>query len=153
MSPPARRVVTLTELLGLVAALGVSSGMMVLKSRDARAATRATALTRDARAIEAAAAAYRADQGQWPPEAGPGQVPAGLGKLLPAGLAGSFDRTDYVLDYEKITVDGQALIGVSVETADPRLLARFAASLAGRASFMIVDGRLTYFIAGPGTTF
>lgn len=140
---------SLIELLAVLAAVGALGGVAALKYRDARTAATAAALVADARAIQSGLRGYYAAHRRWPAEAGPGQVPAGLATYLSGPVAGSFDRVDYVLDYENIAVEGEPLIGISVETTDPRLLARFVATFARRSPFVLLEGRLTYFIAGP----
>ena len=144
---------TLVEMLMVMIVLGVLAGLGLLKYIDLRNTARTAALSADVRAIQIGAINYYADHEGWPPEAGPGQVPVGLEKYLAGGLAASFDRDYYVLDYESIMIGTEPLIGIAVESADSRLLAKFIASFVGKSPFIMVGGRLTYFISGPGGMF
>ncbi len=145
---------TLVEMLMVLIVLGILTGLGLLKYIDLRNTARTAALVADVRAIQIGAINYYADHEAWPPESGVGQVPLGLEKYLSGGLAASLDRTYYVLDYENVELeDDVPLIGVAVESADAKLLAKFVSTFAGKSPFIMVGGRLTYFISGPGGMF
>lgn len=148
---------TLIELLMVVIILGILAGIGLLKYIDLRNAAVAAQMAQELRAIQVAAFNYHADKEDWPPESGAGAVPLGLGPLLPGQLAGSFDRVDYLLDYENFGdaggEGGAIIIGVAVTAPDPRLFAKFVQYLGNKAPFFVSGSKLTYLIAGPGGIF
>lgn len=150
----ARRGFTLIEMLVVMIVLGVLAGISLLKYIDLRNSAVAAQMSQELRAIQVAAFNYYADQEVWPPETGPGGVPAGLGPLLPAQLSTSFDRQAYMLDYENFGPGApDVIIGVSVTASDPKLFAKFVQYLGTRSPFFLSGPKLTYLIAGPGGTF
>jgi prepilin-type N-terminal cleavage/methylation domain-containing protein len=145
-----RRGFTLVELLIVMVVLGILAGLALLKSTDLRNAAVATQVSQEMRAIQIAAFNFYADQETWPAEAGPGQVPPGLPSLLPGPLAASFDRGQYILDYDNIGAGDAQIISVSATTTDTRLMAKLAAYLSSKAPVFVVSGnRVTYLISGP----
>ena len=141
-------------MLVVMVVIGLLATIAVLKYIDVRNTARTAALTGDFRAVTVAVMNYYADHEVWPPETGAGQVPAGLASYLPGALTQSFDRTEYLLDYENLTADGTPLIGVSVTSDDPKLMAKFIQMFATKAPFFATgSGKLTYLIHGPGGFF
>jgi len=149
-----RRGFTLIELMVVVLVLSVLAGIALLKYIDMRNAAIATQMGQEMRAVTIASINYYADKEQWPPDAGAGAVPTGLGSLLPGQLATSFDRGRYILDYDAIgdSTSGY-VIGVSVTASDPKLFAKFVQYLGTTAPFSVSGSSLTYLIAGPGGFF
>ncbi|HEV8150076.1 MAG TPA: prepilin-type N-terminal cleavage/methylation domain-containing protein [Gemmatimonadales bacterium] len=151
-----RRGFTLVELMLVTAVLSILASLALLKYIDLRNAAIATQMGQELRAIQIAAFNYYADQEQWPPETGAGAVPVGLGPLLPGQLAGSFDRTQYLLDYDNLGGDPDSsgvVIGVTVTTADPQLFNKFVQYLGTKSPFFVSGAKMTYLIAGPGGVF
>jgi len=145
---------TLIELMVVVIVLGLLAGIGLLRYIDMRNAAIATQMSQELRAVTVASLNYYADLEQWPPDAGAGAVPAGLGPLLPGQLATSFDRGQYVLDYEVIgDATSGYIIGVSVSTTDTKLFAKFVQYLGTKAPFSVSGNTMTYLIAGPGGVF
>ncbi|HEV8597903.1 MAG TPA: type II secretion system protein [Gemmatimonadales bacterium] len=149
-----RRGFTLIELMVVVLILSILAGIALLKYLDLRNSAIATQMSQEMRAVTVAALNYYADQEQWPAETGAGQVPAGLAPLLPGQLATSFDRTQYMLDYENFGPGApDVVIGISVTTSDPKLFAKFVQYLGTKSPFFLSGSTLTYMIAGPGGVF
>lgn len=144
---------TLIELLVVMIILGLLASIALLKYVDLRANARTAALTGDFRSVTVAALNYYADHEVWPPDAGAGLVPSGLGSYLPGGLNASFTRPEYVLDYDNQAVAGSPLVSISVTTSDPRLMAKMITSFTNRAPFYVTGSTLSYLIAGPGGVF
>ena len=145
---------SLVELLIVMVVLGILAGLGLLKANDLRNAAVATQVNQEMRAVQIAAFNYYADKEAWPGEAGPGQVPEGLSPLLPGALAGSFDREQYVLDYDNVGGEDGIVISVSATTEDPRLMVKLVAYLGSKAPVFVVNGnRVTYLISGPGGGF
>jgi len=149
-----RRGFTLIELMVVVIVLGLLAGIGLLKYIDMRNAAIATQMGQELRAVTVASLNFYADKEQWPPEVGAGTVPPGLGPLLPGQLATSFDRGQYLMDYDAIgdSTSGY-VIGVTVTTTDTRLFAKFVQYLGTKAPFSVAGSSLTYLIAGPGGVF
>jgi prepilin-type N-terminal cleavage/methylation domain-containing protein len=149
-----RRGFTLIELMVVVIVLALLAGIAVLKYLDLRNSALAAQLSQELRAVQVAAFNYYADKETWPAESGAGAVPTGLGPLLPGQLSTSFDRGQYVLDYENFGSGApDIVIGVSVETSDPKLFAKFVQYLGTKSPFFLSGSKLTYLISGPGGTF
>jgi prepilin-type N-terminal cleavage/methylation domain-containing protein len=145
---------TLIELLTVLFVLGILASIALLKYADLRNNAVAAQVVQEIRAVQVAALNYYAEREAWPPEAGAGAVPTGLGPLLPGPLATSFDRGDYMLDYENFGATGtDVVIGVAVTTANPKLFAKLARYLGGGSPFFVAGSRITYLIAGPGGAF
>ena len=149
-----RRGFTLIELMVVVLILSILAGIALLKYGDLRNSATATQVSQEMRAVTVAALNYYADQEDWPAESAAGQVPVGLGPLLPGQLATSFDRSQYVLDYENFGSGApDVVIGVSVTTSDNRLLAKLVQYLGNKSPFFVAGSTVTYMIAGPGGVF
>lgn len=144
---------TLIELLVVMIIIGLLASIALLKVVDLRANARTAALTGDFRSVTVAALNYYADHEVWPPDAGAGFVPSGLGSYLPGGLNTSFTRPEYVLDYDNQAVGGSPLVSISVTTSDPRLMAKMITSFTNRGPFYVTGSTLSYLIAGPGGVF
>lgn len=145
---------TLIEMMLVTFVIGILASIAVLKYIDLRNAAIATQISQELRAVQIATFNYYADKEEWPPESGPGAVPIGLGPLLPGALAGSFDRTLYMLDYENFGEESpNIVIGVSVTTADARLFAKLVQYLGTKSPFFVSGSKLTYLITGPGGGF
>jgi len=144
---------TLVEMLMVTLIIGMLASLGMLKYIDLRSTARVASLTADFRSVTVAALNYYADHDVWPPEAGTGQTPQGLAQYLPGGLAASFDRTDYVLDYDHVAAGNFPLISVSVSSSDTKLTAKFVNAFSTKYPFYMNGDRLAYLIAGPGGTF
>ena len=145
---------TLIELLVVMLVLGILASIALLKYADLRNNAIATQVVLELRAVQVAAFNYYAQTETWPPESGAGAVPTGLGPLLPGQLATSFDRGDYMLDYENFGAGAtDVVIGVAVTTSNAKLFAKLAANLGGGAPYFVAGNRITYLIAGPGGAF
>ena len=146
-----RKGFTLIELLVVIIVLGVLAGIAVMKYIDLRRAALAAQVAAELHAVRVGAFNYFAEKEAWPAEAGAGAVPIGLGPLLPGQLATSFDRVDYLLDYDNFgSTATEVMIGVAVTTSDPMLMAKFIQTLGTKWPFFVSGNRLTYLIAGPG---
>ena len=144
---------TMVELLCVMIVLGLLTSLALLKYIDLRATARTAAMVADFQSVTLASFNYYADREEWPPEAGPGQVPTGLNPYLPGTLVDGFDRTFYMLDYENIQIDDSPLIAVAVTTTDARLFSKLVSGYATRAPFFMNGSKLSYLIAGPGGVF
>lgn len=145
---------TLVELLTVLVILGILASIALLKYQDLRNAAWAAQVTQEMRAVQVAAFNYYAEHEEWPPESGAGAVPTGLGPLLPAQLATSFDRGNYLLDYENFGSGAtDIVIGVAATTSDPRLANKLVQTLGNKSPFFVSGSKVTYLIAGPGGVF
>ena len=146
-----RRGFTLIELLIVMVVLGILAGLALLKTNDLRNAGIATQVSQEMRAVQIAAFNYFAGKDAWPEETGPGAVPQGLGPLLPGQLAGSFDRGDYVLDYDNFGDDGSRIIAISATTTNSKLMTKLVAYLGNKAPAFFVSGnKVSYIISAAG---
>lgn len=149
-----RRGFTIIELLVVVFLMGILASIALLKYMDLRNNAIAAQMSQELRAIHVAALNFYADKEVWPPEAGAGIVPAGMGVLLPGQLASSLDRGNYVLDYDNFGPGApDIMIGVSVTTTDTKLFAKFVQYMGTQSPFFVSGSKLTYLISGPGGVF
>ena len=148
-----RRGFTMVEMLMVLVVVSILAGLGLLKYIDLRNTARAAALAGDFRSVQIGALNYYADKEQWPPETAAGTVPNGLAPYLQGPLSVSFDRTFYELDYENIRVEDEPLIGISVISSDPKLMAKFIQVFSTKAPFFVWGAKLTYVISGPGGMF
>ena len=149
-----RRGFTLIELMVVTFLLGILASIALLKYVDMRNHAIAAQMSQELRAITVAVLNYHAGAEAWPAEVGGGAVPPELNGLLPGQLVGSFDRTQYLLDYENFGPGApQIMIGVAVTTSDPKLFAKFVQYLGTQSPFFVAGNRMTYLISGPGGVF
>jgi prepilin-type N-terminal cleavage/methylation domain-containing protein len=151
-----RKGFTMVELLVVIIVVSILAGVAVMKYIDMRNAALAAQMAQEVRAVQLAAYNYYAEKEVWPPDAGKGAVPVGLGPLLPGQLAASFDRTFYELDFDNFggtSADDDMIVGVSITTNDPRLFAKFIRYLGTQSPWFVAGSRITYMIAGPGGGF
>jgi prepilin-type N-terminal cleavage/methylation domain-containing protein len=145
-----RRGFTIIELITVMLVMSILASIALLKYMDLRNNAIAVQMGQELRAITVASFNYHADTEAWPPETGAGAVPVGLGPLLPGQLAGSFDRVQYMLDYENFGGSNpDILIGVSVTTSDPKLFAKFVQYMGTKSPFFVSGPTMTYLISGP----
>lgn len=144
-----RRGFTLIELLTVTLVLGVLAGIALLKYLDLRNTARAAEVAGDFRAVTVAAFSYYADYDAWPPDGAAGAPPPALQPYLPGGLR--FTKPEYTLDFDNIGVGGGAyLVGVTVTSSNPDLMARLIRNLGTAQPYFAAGGALTYIIATPG---
>ena len=145
-----RRGFTLIELLVVFVVLGILSSIAVLKYIDLRRTAQAARVASDFNAIKIAVYSYYTDATTWPAETGPGVIPPELIPNLNVGY--SFVRDEYTLDYDYFPVSGSGpggyIVGVTVTTADPKLMAKLEQILGRNMPFLSAGGGLTYIIVG-----
>ena len=149
-----RRGFTLIELLVVTFLLGILASIALLKYLDMRNHAIAAQMSQELRAITVAVLNYHAGTEAWPAEVGGGAVPVELNGLLPGQLASSFDRTQYMLDYENFGPSASTvMIGVAVTSGDPKLFNKFVQYMGTQSPFFVSGSRMTYLISGPGGVF
>jgi prepilin-type N-terminal cleavage/methylation domain-containing protein len=149
-----RRGFTLIELMVVTILLGILASIALLKYLDMRNHAIAAQMSQELRAITVAVINYHAGTDAWPAEVGAGTVPVELNGLLPGQLASSFDRTQYLLDYENFGPSATTvMIGVAVTSNDPKLFAKFVQYMGTQSPFFVSGSKMTYLISGPGGIF
>ncbi len=103
---------TLIELLIVMAVLSILAGIAVPRLLGAIVKAEAADVIGDMNVIKVAVLTYQSDRHAWPEEVGPGQAPRGLEEYLPAGF--TFQKEDYVLDYENRSGGGRSGFNVGV---------------------------------------
>lgn len=142
---------TLIELITVTFILSILAAIAILKYQDLRNQGLSAQIVQEMRAVQLAAYNFFADKEDWPAESGPGVVPADLGVLLPGQLAASFDRGQYLLDYENFGATAtEVVIGISATTSDAKLFARLVRYLGNGSPFFVSGSKVTFLIAGPG---
>ena len=114
---------SLIELLIVVSIIGIIAALAIPNLRNVMIRARAAEVAGVIDVVRVATLSYNADQHTWPPEAGAGATPAGLGPFLPDNF--TFDLDGYTLDFENWALPGglpgdpgaTTLIGVSVTAA------------------------------------
>jgi len=145
-----RRGFTLIELLVVFVVLGILSSIAVLKYIDLRQSAHAARVAADFNAIKIATYAYYTDDYKWPAEVSAGVIPPELVPILSTGY--SFTRDVYTLDYDYFPISGSGpgayIVGVTVTTADPKLMTKLEQILGRNMPFIASGGSLTYIIVG-----
>lgn len=145
-----RRGFTLIELLVVFVVLGILSSIAVLKYIDLRMSAQAARVASDFNAIKIGVYAYYTDATTWPAETGPGVVPPELVPILSSGF--SFVRDVYTLDYDYFPISGSGpggyIVGVTVTSTDPKLVAKLEQVLGRSMPYISAGGGLTYIIVG-----
>jgi len=141
---------TLIELLVVFVVLGILSSISILKYIDLRRSAQAARVASDFNAIKIATYAYYTDATTWPGEVGPGVIPPELVPILSSGY--TFIKDEYTLDYDYFPISGSGpngyIVGVTVTTADPKLMTKLEQILGRNMPFLSAGGGLTYIIVG-----
>jgi type II secretory pathway pseudopilin PulG len=143
------------ELLLVVLLLAVVSGIAVPNYLELARSTRAQQAIADLYAVRAAAYLCYGDTAAWPPEAPTGVAPPELASRITGSL--EFAGEHYRLDWENWTgarpdtAEGTVpiVIGVSVVSADPRLLQDVHSILSRSDCVRSTPSKVTLRIAGP----
>jgi type II secretory pathway pseudopilin PulG len=108
------------ELLVVVVIIGIIAAVGIPQLRGAITRARAAEAVGDLQVLRVAVFTYLTDYGDWPPDAGVGEVPEGLADYLPDGW--SMVRDGYELNYDNWTsVGSHRFIAVTVEVEDTDL--------------------------------
>ena len=146
---------TRLELLLVVLLVAVIAGIAVPNYLEVVRSTRAMQAVADLYAVRAAAYLCYGDTAKWPPEAPTGVVPPELSRRIPGNV--QFTGEHYRLDWENWSDEHgeaagpsrQILVGVSVVSADPKLLTDVEQLLSRSTFAQRETGRITLRIAGP----
>lgn len=146
-----RRGFTFVELMISMTIVGLLGSIAVPKYRAIKRQALAAQVIGDFDVVRVAALSFFVDSGYFPKESASGKVPKGLGNYLPRTF--QMKQPEWTLDYEYYYLKpskkfaGKELVGVSAKTADAALGETAMAMLGSGASVMI-NGKLTFFIAG-----
>ena len=145
-----RRGFTLIEMLVVFVVIGILASISILKYIDLRRTAQAARVSGDLNTIKIAVYTYYSDASAWPAEVGPGVVPPELVPILSPGF--TFVKDVYTLDYDYFPVSGSGpgsyIVGVSISTPDPLLMAKLEQILGRTLPFLAAGGGLTYIIVG-----
>lgn len=122
-----RKGFSLIELMIVVLIVGTLAGVAVPNLNRALLRARAVDAVADLNVVKVAVLNYQANENTWPDETDAGATPPGLEEYLPGDF--SFNREDYVLDYENWS-GTVGFIGVTLVT-DERDLGLLVLDLLG----------------------
>ncbi len=147
-----RRGFTFIEILMVMIIIGLLSSMAILKYIDLKRQAYAVKVASEIHAVRVGAFNYWADYQMWPPDVGPGVAPPALVPYLPGF---TFAGPDYTLDWDNLTGGGGVafLVGITMSTADPKLLASVKRNLGTTNPWYLNGNSLTYIIVGPSGVF
>lgn len=137
---------TLIEIFVVLVILGILSAVGLFKYIDFREQAYATKVAADMTSTKIAAIIAWTDNEQWPPEAGPGIVPPEIRRHLHGSV--QFVNNRYLLDWDNLGGGGGGpfLVGITVTTTNPSLMAHLTRTLGTTTPFILVGGRLTYIL-------
>ena len=138
---------TLIEMFVVLVIMGILSAVGLFKYIDFREQAYATKVAADMTSTKIAAITAWTDNEQWPPDAGPGIVPPEIRLHLHGSV--QFTNSDYTLDWDNLSGGGGGgpfLVGISVTTTNPSLMAHLTRTLGTTTPFLLVGGRLTYIL-------
>jgi len=145
-----RRGFTLIEMLVVFVVIGILASISILKYIDLRRTAQTARISGDFNTIKIAVYTYYSDANAWPNEVGPGVVPPELVPILSPGF--TFIKDVYTLDYDYFPVSGSGaggyIVGITVTTPDPILMAKLEQILGRNMPFLSAGGALTYIIVG-----
>lgn len=144
-----RRGFTIVELLVVFVVLAILASIAVLKYIDLRNHAIVADVQAELNAVRLAAYNYWADYNDFPPDAGPGVVPAGMQPYL-ADTA--FAGPQYTLDWENFQGSGQSggmQVGIVVTSSDGGLMALLSRRAAGGLPYFAVGNSVVFMIVGP----
>lgn len=133
-------------LMVLVVASGMATSIGLHRVQDARVSVEAATVAADLRAVVMAAQAYEASTGNWPPDAGRGEVPQGLAPFL---MDQSFSNPKRELEWDKfgVTPSGSGYIaGITLNAADKRLRFRVIAEMRNELPYFVAGGLVTWVL-------
>ena len=147
-----RRGFTFIEILMVMIIIGLLSNLAILKYIDFKRQANAVKIASEIHAVQIGAFNYWADFQGWPPEEGAGVEPPTLAPYLPGF---PFNGPDYTLDWDNLTGGGGGafLVGITVSTTDPKLLASIKKNLGTTNPWFLNGNSLTYIIVGPSGLF
>jgi len=141
---------TLIEMLVVFVVIGILASISILKYIDLRRTAQTARISGDLNTIKIAVYTYYSDGSAWPAEVGPGVVPPELVPILSPGF--TFVKDVYTLDYDYFPVSGSGpgsyIVGVTVTTPDPVLMAKLEQILGRNMPYLSAGGALTYIIVG-----
>lgn len=149
-----RRPLSWVEVVTLALFLGVVLSIAALRAQELRDREVARGAVTAFEALRGAAMDYRLAHGSWPPDAGPGEVPARLEPFLPTGFR--FETEEFALRWERWRLpDGlprhpeiRLLVGISLTTDLPRVAEAVGRTLGADGARYALGDRYTFLIEG-----
>lgn len=109
---------TLIELLTTMVVIGILAGIALPRLRGAILKAEAAYVLGDMNVIKVAVITYQSDHNHWPTDRSAGQIPPELVEYLPGGF--SFQKEDYVLDYDNWSSVSGSTFNIGVTFITPR---------------------------------
>ena len=153
-----RRGFSIIELLVVMTIIGLLARIAVPHYTDMKRRAIAASIMGDMQTIRMATYTFYTERSTWPPDYGPGIVPAELRDLLPKDFP--FTHPDFEYDYERWDLTGgtpqnpqqESIVALSVTCGDPLLAAQIL-KLAGKGYVPFASGnKVTFFLAGVSGT-
>jgi prepilin-type N-terminal cleavage/methylation domain-containing protein len=144
-----RRGFTIIELLVVFVVLAILAAIAALKYIDLRNHAIVASVQSDLNAVRLAAYNYWADTNSFPPDAGPGVIPAGMAPYLQNG---TFSGPQYTFDWENFQGAGPSggmQVGIVVSSSDAGLIALLTRRAAGGLPYFAVGNTVVFMIVGP----
>ncbi|HEU4801252.1 MAG TPA: prepilin-type N-terminal cleavage/methylation domain-containing protein [Gemmatimonadales bacterium] len=144
-----RRGFTIVELLVVFVVLAILASIAVLKYIDVRNHAIVAGVQSELNSVRLAAYNYWADKNAFPPDAGPGVMPAGMAPYLQSG---TFDSPQYTFDWENFQGAGPSggmQVGIVVTSPDDGLMTLLTRRAAGGLPYFAVGNTVVFMIVGP----
>lgn len=142
---------TLIELMTVMIVIGILAGLAVLRYADLRNHAIVASIVSDLENVRLGAYNYWADRDSFPPDAGAGQMPAGLDRYM--GSSFQFAKPKYTLDWENFQGGsggtGGMQVGIVVTSSDSKLMNLLASRAAGGLPYFVAGSSVAFIVVGP----
>ncbi|MCL4865286.1 MAG: hypothetical protein KJZ47_05285 [Gemmatimonadales bacterium] len=141
---------SIVNALLVVVVVAVVTSLGLSRFQETRVSAEAARVVSELRTVVEAVRSYQAATGDWPPDAGRGEVPAGLAPFLPAVR---FTDKHRALEWDKFGVSPSHsgyILGITLSSGNPRLRSRIIAGLRSEYPYFVSGHLVTWILPECG---